>query len=280
MIPDTFFHTRVFSDEMVCISMATPFLIPLVLFLFAITCAYPTVGQTVPNKETTESQNMNNTSTSKIKDELRALVEALANKNQPPKHMDNERHTPIFDKDFDWIENQRVWNAIKTLIEREEDAWPEIVSHLDDERYCITITSESGYHYSFSVGDMCRDIIGRNLSRAYLQRMKPFFEITYARYQWPEIARDKKALKSWCAQRSKNNLYELQIEMCEWVLNELKTTDDLPPHITNNYLSIWVADIATEIKTLKEKKTAAPFRGYGLEEYVPFDKKRAEDIRK
>src|SRR5688572_19637004 len=104
--------------------------------------------------------------------DTRALVESMANRNRPPKHV-GMQHTPIFDATFDWREDARVWKALESVIQRAEEAWPELVNHLDDERYCVTYEAFSGFTYDRTVGEICRTILLRNLSRGYFETVQP-----------------------------------------------------------------------------------------------------------
>jgi hypothetical protein len=204
------------------------------------------------------------------------MVEALVNNNHPPKIENGGHRLPEFNKNFDWPEYSRVWKAIPIVVNHAEGCWPELVSHLDDERYCMTIKSMSSHPHNFSVGDMCRDIIARNLSEAYYQNLKPELEIIYARFRRPEIADDKKKLKAWCEERSKKKLYELQIEMCQWAIKELNKHNI--SRVTYQSESDWITAIESEIESLRKSKQAVPFRGFGVEEYMRYNSDKPEEI--
>jgi hypothetical protein len=253
------------------------FILRVIIYFFTIAYSFISIAQTVPKKEINDSQSMSKTTKKNV--DPHVIVEALANKNTPPRLIDDNYHFPIFDDKYDWTEYNRVWDAIKVVIKNEEEAWPELVSHLEDERYCITYESMSGRNSNRSIGDMCRIIIGRNLSEAYFQKMQPGLEIIAARFQLPEIVRDKHVLKTWCEERKNKKLYELQNEMCVWIINELLTPDNLPDSITVYYAPKWIADIESEMKILDENKLPVLFPGFGSEELVRYNKTRAENIR-
>ncbi len=74
-----------------------------------------------------------------------ALIDALANRNPVPKLVGNDRVIPIFDKNYDWSEDRRVWGkAIPDVITHIEDVWPETAKNLEDKRYCITLGNDNG----------------------------------------------------------------------------------------------------------------------------------------
>jgi hypothetical protein len=202
----------------------------------------PALAQPDPSAESQALQLMKRSKKSKL--ELQAMVDALANRNRAPEMV---RREPIFSRDYDWSEYNRAWKAILALVPHAEDAWPELVSHLDDERYALTLRGPSGKTDNWTVSSVCRMIVARNLSEAYYRNLNPEAEIVYARLRSPEIARNKNKLKSWCEKRSKRSLYELQIEMCEWAIGELQAPDEFPP-ISRLRLQAWIASIKAEIE--------------------------------
>jgi hypothetical protein len=205
--------------------------------------------------------------------DARALIEGLVNNNPAPKFVDDN---PVFDPNFDWNEHRRVWKAIPVLVRHSQEAWPELVEHLEDGRYCATFESPSGNTIQCTVGGMCRLIIGRNLAAAYYLHLKPESVMMYSRYSIPSFAHvDGATLKKWCRERSNKQLYELQIEACELMIAELEREDDLKERIPKAKLEGWIADIRKQIDTLRESHKAVPFTGFGSEEYTQFSKESA-----
>jgi hypothetical protein len=208
--------------------------------------------------------------------DTRALVEALANRNPVPKFA-GTRQFPWFDEKYDWGEYNRVWRAIRELTRHAEYAWPEMVRHLDDDRYCTTF-QEEGTTYNRTVGDTCREIIALNLSVAYCKNLTPMTQLVYVRMAWPQIAFDKKKLKSWCEERSNKRLYELQIEMCVWAIKELGKTGDVL-RVSRLKLKAWIAAIEAEIESLRESERAELFRGISEEVRTRHSPHTAESFR-
>lgn len=204
-----------------------------------------------------------------------AMVEALVNHNPAPKI---EKHrSPLFDARYDWAEHKRAWKAIPILVGHAEDVWSELVEHLDDERYCTTVMAFSGVPYDWSVGDVCRMILSRNLSEAYYRNLKPMSLMVYGRLRRPAVARDKE-FKSWCEERREKKLYELQIEMCEWAKTEIASPDNLP-RTSQPTRRAWLDAIETEIESLRKSERAVPFGGFGTEEFTTYNAEWAERIR-
>lgn len=216
--------------------------------------------------------------------DARALVEALANRNPSPKLV-GSRHQPIFDPKFDWKEDERVWDASKLLIRHAEAAWPELVRHLGDERYCITLKWWSGHTYTWTVGRMCAHIISENLSAGYYRTLmgpagarNVYARNVHSRMSQPEITDDSETLKEWCQKRNKKELYELQIELCEWAIQELKKPDDRP---LGSPLRVraWIATIEADIEALRQSEMAVRYGGFTGEEAFPYSKEWADEFR-
>ena len=163
----------------------------------------------------------------------REIVEALANRNHPPKHV-GEFHEPIFDAKFDWREDERVWDALDLATKHAEEAWPELVKHLNDDRYCVTYESFSEYTYDFTVGRVCRVIILRSLSAGYFSGVEWRTKKAYLTMETAGFLRDPKTLKAWCEKRRDKKLYELQMEMCEWAKTEIEKGGRFFQHAQEN----------------------------------------------
>ena len=250
--------------------------LPILLLSFANRYTVPVLGQQPPSGGNPNSRVANPSPEAKA--DARSLVEALVNRNPAPHLVGPEHCQPIFDKTFDWAENQRVWDAVPVLIRRAESAWPELVRHLDDDRYCMTLESWSGFTYNWTVGKMCHEIVSRNMAEAYYRNIRPLTKIVHLRLSRPEVANNTTMLKSWCQKRSAKRLYELQIESCQWAITELKAgvLDDQLPQLPQRE---WIAAIEAEIESLQASKKAVPFKGFGGEEQIPYSRQKAEKSR-
>lgn len=204
-----------------------------------------------------------------------ALVEALANRNPQPT-LDHSFY-PRLGPRYDWSENGRIWKAVMALIDHAEEAWPALVAHLGDDRYCLTVETLDEFVYNWSVSDMCREIIGSNLSQAYFRAI-PLYKLVYFRLRRPAIARDKQKLKAWCEARRERALYELQIEVCELVQPEMAAVqNDL--RLAAAERQRWHDAIAAAVESLRRSKTAVRWTGFGYEELRPY-RKSLEAMRK
>jgi hypothetical protein len=192
------------------------------------------------------------------------LVKALASKNPSP-DAEGNRGSASVPENFDWSEQERVWAVIGELMDRSEEVWPELVEHLDDEDYCITIEVFNGAIHDWPVGIVCQEIIERNLSEAYYRKLEPQSLEVYRKLRSPRFEIE---LKDWCEQRKDLKLYELQIEACEWAMKELSKDDEFP-RTSAEQRKEWIASVETEIASLKKSKQAVPYKGFGVEEIVP-----------
>jgi hypothetical protein len=182
------------------------------------------------------------------------LIDGLENHNPPPiipvPPGRPEACTPIFDKNYDWHEQERVKRTIQRLVEHADDAWPEIIDHLDDKRYCMTYESMEQPR-NFTVGEICRQIISDTLSWGYMRHWSD--EVEYGREQsfhrmsCSDVARNGD-LKAWCESRSAKKLYELQIEMCEWAMPKVAQLTEP----TDEDKRAWIAAIAAQIEDFRE----------------------------
>ena len=181
-------------------------------------------------------------------------VDRLATTNTPPViRGDPGEERAVYGDKFDHKESKRVAGAVKEVVRRAEELWPELVAHLGDDRHCLTVGSDAGYPRNWSVGDVCQDILGTTLSAPYYRHMMPATKETFHRFHIPAIAKDKAELRKWCLARKDRKLFELQIEQCEWAITEIDASDGN----RNGKLQLTAA-IEKEVESLKKSRTAIP----------------------
>jgi hypothetical protein len=107
------------------------------------------------------------------------------------------------------------------------------------------------------------------LSAAYYPHLQPERLVAYAKLRVPGFARDSKTLKAWCEARRQNELYELQIEACEWAIEEVAKADAVQgvPGATRHQ---WAASIRAEVASLRKSRAAVRFAGFAAEERTPY----------
>ena len=194
--------------------------------------------------------------------DARAMVEALANRNPVPVVPPLEGE-PIFAKNYNWSECNRAAGAFDALIDHAEDAWQEMVAHLDDGRYSITYeagsASREGYAYNWTVGDVCRAIIIASLTEGYLPHLDRLDKLSYRDLR--DFVSDKKSLKAWCEARRTKKLYELQVDVCQWALAELKSGQF--ERVPKSRRTEWTTAVKSELNHLKTTKEPYRFKGFG-----------------
>lgn len=186
----------------------------------------------------------------------RELVEAIVNHNPMPKRKGGDVGAFVFDSNFNVEEHRRAWKAIQTLTEHSQEAWPELVKHLDDSRYCTTFDSSLSSPENFTVGGICVDIVGRNLSEAYCAILET--PMMYHRYTIPDTWETRADLKKWCEERKTKQLYELQLERCDWMLDQLRRTD-LKRRLHDSQRKKWIETVERQIEILRATKKPVVF---------------------
>jgi hypothetical protein len=222
--------------------------------------------------------------------ECRKMVEALVDHNPQPVMAGPGRRTPIFAEKFDWAEYNRANTAMETLWTHAEEAWPELVAHLNDKRYCTTIECEEG-GANFSVGNICAQVIRRCLSDSYADRLFLILDHVAApelAYPWFEYAYPDN-LEEWCKAREGKHLSELQSEACQWALAEAtrrylsKRSNDTEwlDSFKEEYAK-FEHEVRTRMKELDGTKKAIRGPTFGLgtnESALCYDPRRAEELR-
>jgi hypothetical protein len=215
-------------------------------------------------------------------------IETLASRNHAPVIRGGDQYEiPLFARDYNWADQDRVVAATRELVDHAERRWPEIVAHLDDTRYCITYdfdTPACAMPKNLSVGDVCKWIISDYLSQPYVWHIPQGGEPAYLGFSIPDVARHgNAALKVWCETRSRKRLYELQIEVCEWAAHEAAKRDGPLSELSDERRRAVVAGIKGQIAELCESKRAIKserFTGRGTEGAGLYSRERVERTNK
>ena len=214
--------------------------------------------------------------TTRNKIDAKALIDALENHNPMPKIKWKEPgdYDVLFDQKYDWAEYDRVNKAVRLLAEHAEAAWPELLKHLDDKRYCSTYELFD-IGRNFSVGDVCRCILRDWITIAY-RRYLPDAEKAWRKLNLPDMIIDDKNLEKWCKERSNKKLYELQAEACEWAENKAsRLSRDAMSEAQREAFCIVVKGAAYDLRAYKK---AVPCVQFNLG--CHFNPKSAEKLQK
>ena len=184
---------------------------------------------------------------------LKKMIDDLANRNAPPKLIaglgGSPGTVPLFPENYDWEEQERVLGALARLeVNPTEELWEELVRHVDDERYSLTVMNNSGVYAegNMTVGYFCLDLAEKQLRRVF-ERHLPAKERDERERKIPIPVGIETNLKVWRQKRMKKSFCELQIEVCEQALKEL----DKVKGVAETKLAAAREGIAEEIKELK-----------------------------
>jgi hypothetical protein len=214
--------------------------------------------------------------------EFREWINELANRNPEPKiaSRGGSESWPIFPEDFDFDEQKRVRTRLLSLPPLEgNDLWPILCEHRSDARYCLTYINRYGYTENASIGWMCREMTRGDLLFAYRQYSKriPGTETEgQDNALWEPSVEDGFLGKEWFAARKGRQLWELQIEMCEWAIAKAPALEKLSEKGRGEF----VQKVTAEIERLKKTREPAVLRtrfhgeGYGI-----VNRERAQSFR-
>ena len=225
------------------------------------------------DQKSTESRSANSTDRSDYK----RLVSSLSNNNPPPRLVGGEPdQRPVFAKNYDWVEQERVLKVIQTLLDNAEPALSELAENLGDTRYCITFDQD--YIVNDTIGDTCRTILGESLTAAYMPHI-PHGILSEARLYQPDVLKGDDKTRAWIREQvsKQRPLYELQIELCQWAINEIPNISDLAK-VSDTEKQTAIRNIQAQIETLRT--TRKPVLRKSIiqgDRRVPFNKQSADN---
>lgn len=175
------------------------------------------------------------------------IVESLVNSNEEPTITGKGQKRAIyFSTNYNWREQERVCKAIEQLSENIDLAWPALIEHLDDRRYCVT---SRGYRISSihnaTVGLVCGGLVYDGITAAYWDHIPDGASVL--KMPIPEVK-----FRAWCHEQllKRRPLYDIQIEACEWALTKVPGLEDVTPDDKREM----IAHIRRQVKTLRESK--------------------------
>ena len=207
--------------------------------------------------------------------EASKLVDAIVNRNKPPQIVRCRGYlpskVPLFPKDYDWKEEDRVRKALSKLNEDTSVAlWDALVQKVDDPHYCVATYSGNTSDVEMrSVGQVCHRLAYGRLCDVFEQHL-PSFPPHGCPIYLQEVGRD---LPGWRKDRKDKALYQLQIEVCEITLRKLVELD--AKEVSDKEKAEARKKIEAEIKELRRTKT--PKEGGGTPR--PYPRDEAERVR-
>jgi len=210
--------------------------------------------------------------------EAAKMVEAIANRNKPPKIVSRRRvcptELPLFPKEYDWKEEERVRKALDKLHQdKSVELWEAMVQKANDRRYCVASYSGSSSDvYIDSVGGICSGLAYGRLCEVFEQHL-PSLPPHGCPIQFWNVRED---MPAWRKARKDKSLYQLQIEVCDMALRELPKirADDISDKEKVEARKKIEAEIA------KLRRTKRPvFRETGSRYTPAYPRKEAKRVR-
>jgi hypothetical protein len=150
------------------------------------------------------------------KEEIEGLIAQLVSPNMAP---DRKGANADYPDDFDRAAQAKVKDAWFKLYDLGPEAFPYLIPHLDDKRYCLT--EDNGFvDTNWTVGRACSDIIACHLKPyGYYNSSGPRDDggKRWYRPAFP-VPRNVKAATEWWQKNKGRSLREMQIESIEWVI--------------------------------------------------------------
>jgi hypothetical protein len=140
--------------------------------------------------------------------------------------------------------------VIDDLVAHAEEAWPALIEHLDDKRYCVTFEQDQSA-YNYSIAGICIVLLRGNLIEAYVHQLPALDRPAYGKLRSPDVIPDHD-FKEWCRKQHDDGkkLYELQIEMCEWAIEAISELDEVSEKVRDAS----IASIEKQIELLRKTK--------------------------
>jgi hypothetical protein len=158
---------------------------------------------------------------------LSTMVQSLVNRNAAPTlvRVPGGRMA-LFSDDYDWTEQARINKVLHVLnMEGREDLWEVLLEHSDDKRYAITVRYDREAS-NWSVGEVCTQLVIARLEGAYRQHLVESNNPSKLASVDLRSGVDRTQLKQWREARKEKALYELQVEVCENALSDLRNVHD------------------------------------------------------
>jgi hypothetical protein len=204
------------------------------------------------------------------------LVEAIANRNKGPKtisrHQLFPRKFPLYPKDYDWKEEERVRKALEELgRDTSIEVWEAEVRKADDRRYSIaSYSGNSSDVEMWDVGQICYGQAYSRLCDVFMKHLPSLPPHGSPIQMWDVI----KDFPTWRKARKDKALYQLQIEICEIALREVpKLRAD---ELSDKEKAEARKGIQAEIDALRESKKPI-LEPLGTQ--IPYPREEAERVR-
>lgn len=201
---------------------------------------------------------------------VESLMGQLASKNKPPMVRKEVAPYALFPRDFDWDDQKRIIGVIEILQNKAQEDMPALLSHLDDERYCITLESDQSAS-NYSVGGICRLLLQKSLVAGYQDCLKGDQRV-FSALSYPESLESDEACREYLKDKKNAPIIEIQIDLTKQAIREakaLKFLEDDEKQVVVKRLEDRLNQLSTN------RKAFPPGRIFSKEYRAPISKDRA-----
>lgn len=207
--------------------------------------------------------------------EIVSIIDGLASGNEVPELLTFQAATvPRFSPNYNWREQNRVEKAFNRLrTSKDEDVWQELLEHIDDERYSLTMTTDGDIHTTknFTVGRLCKLIAHGRLVSILEGNIEPRDDGLPVVPLRPDLRR---SIVEWHKKREGRSLYQLQIEVCEDAITLLSDVRGMSKKAKDKS----VIALSLQIHELLERKRPIFREQFLIDRFDTFDDARAKRL--
>jgi hypothetical protein len=158
-----------------------------------------------------------------VADKITAMVESLASPNKEPKLVEGPRDLGVrhcqLPAKYDMAAQKQIHDAWDQLVQKGLDAFPSLIGHLDDKRYCTSAEFDDWWS-NFTVGNICLQILTKNIEPwgRFMKGARGPTDVrpSYADYHLATTD----AARRWYAAHKGTSLREIQVEALEWTIDQ------------------------------------------------------------
>lgn len=152
--------------------------------------------------------------------EIQALVERLASPNKAPRmdvgDNDGVQSMPIYSASFKHEAQEAVARAEAELIAQGPTAFPQLIAQVGDKRYCLTELREKNWWANVTVGQVCRQIVARQV-----EVFEPLLSFPPPGRNW--IPYHVEGVKEWWKENQGRSLRDMQLAGAKWAVEQETT---------------------------------------------------------
>jgi hypothetical protein len=150
---------------------------------------------------------------------IERLIDGLVSRNAEPSLVFVDKGVKaVFPEGFDHRDRLRVDGVIDQLVKMGEHAFPQLIQHVDDERYSYTSRWMGESHVNYSVGSVCFRVVRVQVELYCAYTRNDPRTDRQLRWLVRKGNESTQALEAWWRKHNKKSLREMQLEATEWAL--------------------------------------------------------------